>query len=448
MANPKSIIIIFFLSILPFHYQEVHAQGVELKLSTEEMSATIDSINSKLQESYVFPEVADKMTQSLKTNLKNGKYSSLASNPSEFARQLTVDLQAVSNDKHLSVIYDPQVIAAEQNAVTDEDKAKREDERIKRMRRNNFGFQEIKILDGNIGYLALRAFIEPKYAGETAVSAMNFLSNADALIVDLRHNGGGSPEMIQLITSYFFSPEPVHLNNFYYRPTNDTTQTWTLPYVPGIRRPDIDLYLLTSNRTFSAAEEFSYNLKNLERATLIGETTGGGAHPTGSVITTDKFFVRVPKGRAINPITKTNWEGTGVTPHIQVSSDQALITAQIRAFENLAKSAADSSDIRYYNWMVSGLNAMKNPLEIEESVLTSYVGKYGSQNIIIAFENGDLYYRSDGIEYPLIPIVENLFMLDGQLSWFRIKFSREGDKVISLDQYYMNGRVEKNLKEN
>lgn len=316
--------------------RKLHAQEVESKLNIEEMSVTIDSINNKLQKNYVFPEVADKMAQSLRNYFKKGKYNSLV-NPSEFAHQLTKDLQSVSNDKHLRVIYDPKVIAAEQNAVTDEDRKKLEGEWIMEMKRNNFGFREIKILEGNIGYLDLREFIDTKYAGETAVAAMNLLSNADALIIDLRNNGGGSPAMIQLITSYFFSPEPVHLNNFYFRPTNENTQTWTLPYVPGLRRPDTDLYLLTSNKTFSAAEEFSYNLKNLERATLIGETTGGGAHPTGSVIATDKFFVRIPKGRAINPITNTNWEGIGVTPHIEVSSDQALKTAHAKALENLKK---------------------------------------------------------------------------------------------------------------
>ncbi len=333
MENFRSVFFFFFCALILLLNTEALAQGVESSLTAEEMSASIDSINSVLQKNYIFPEVADKMGQSLKANLRKGKYNSLV-NAAGFARQLTKDLQSISNDKHLSVNYNPQLITAEKNAVTDEEKAKQEHQRIMELKRSNFGFQEIKILEGNIGYLDLREFADPKYAGETAIAAMNFLSNADALIVDLRQNGGGSPSMIQLISSYFFSAEPVHLNNFYFRPTNENTQTWTLPYVPGKRRPDIDLYILTSSYTFSAAEEFCYNLKNLKRATIIGETTGGGAHPTGSVIATDKFFVRVPKGRAINPITNTNWEGNGVTPHIQVSSEEALATAHAKALEN------------------------------------------------------------------------------------------------------------------
>ncbi|QHT65900.1 S41 family peptidase [Rhodocytophaga rosea] len=336
MAYLKSVIFSVCFFMLLFLNEKVQAQEVEPKLNLQEMSLTIDSINNKLQENYIFPEVADKMVQGLNNNLTKGRYKSLV-NPSEFARQLTTDLQSISHDKHLRIVYDPRVIAAEKNAVTKEDRKVLEGEWMMEMKRSNFGFQEIKILEGNIAYLDLREFIDTKYAGETAVAAMNFVSNADALIIDLRNNGGGSPSMIQLLTSYFFSAEPVHLNNFYFRPTNETTQTWTLPYVPGLRRPDMDLYVLTSNKTFSAAEEFSYNLKNLKRATLIGEKTGGGAHPTGSVIATNKFFVRVPKGRAINPITHTNWEGTGVSPHIEVSSDQAMKTAHARALENLKK---------------------------------------------------------------------------------------------------------------
>lgn len=329
----RSVVLYLIIQITVADVCQLSAQG----LSSKDMSTSIDSINRILQKNYIFPDVADKMAQDLKANLKNGKYSSLT-NPSEFASQLTRDLQAVSNDKHLRIVYDPRVIAAEKSAVTEEDRAKLESEWAEEMKRNNYGFQEVKIMDGNIGYLDLREFADPKFAGETASAAMNFLSNADAIIIDLRQNGGGSPAMIQLITSYFFSPEPVHLNNFYYRPADETTQTWTLPFVPGRRRPDIDIYILTSKNTFSAAEEFSYNLKNLRRATLIGETTGGGAHPTGSVIATDKFYVRVPKGRAINPITKTNWEGVGVKPDIEISADQALKTAHAKALEKLKKA--------------------------------------------------------------------------------------------------------------
>jgi len=307
------------------------AQNTMPALSESDRSAAVDSISRILEKNYVYPDVGTKMAAILKSNQKSGAYTSIT-NPPEFGRRLTEDLRAVSKDKHLRVVYDPRVIAEEKTAKTPEEREKLESERAEEMKRGNYGFKEAKILDGNIGYLDLRQFANPRYAAETAHAAMKTFSKADALIIDLRNNGGGSPQMIQLITSYFYAAQPlIHLNSFYDRPNNETTETWTLPEIPGVRRPDMDLYILTSKETFSAAEEFSYNLKNLKRATLIGETTGGGAHPTGSFIATDKYFVRVPRGRAINPITKTNWEGTGVTPDVIVDADKAFDIAYAKA---------------------------------------------------------------------------------------------------------------------
>lgn len=307
------------------------ASAQEVKpLDRGEVTFTLDSIVRILRDNYVFPEVAEKMAEAVRLNHTKGQYDEL-STPAAFAQQLTRDLQAVSRDKHLRVLYSPHVIAEERKVKTQADRDRLEQERARELKQDNFGFREAKILDGNIGYLDLRMFADPKYAGETAHAAMRTFSQVDALIIDLRRNGGGSPFMIQLISSYFFSDKPVHLNSFYDRPSNTTSETWTLPKTAGFRRPELALYILTSSYTFSAGEEFCYNLKNLKRATLIGEVTGGGAHPTGSVIATDKFFVRVPKGRAINPITQTNWEGTGVTPDIQVPADEALNVALEKA---------------------------------------------------------------------------------------------------------------------
>ena len=130
--------------------------------------------------------------------------------------------------------------------------------------------------------------------------------------------------MIRFISSYLFGDQPVHLNDFYWRPADRYEESWTNPDMASVHKPNAPVYVLTSNRTFSAAEEFTYNLKHLKRATIIGEVTGGGAHPGGPAIITGGFFVNVPRGRAINPVTKTNWEGIGVIPHIKMDSEQAL----------------------------------------------------------------------------------------------------------------------------
>ena len=285
-------------------------------------AAVIDSISASLIESYIFLDIAEDLRDHLQTRLRDGAYDDLTT-PLSFTRQLTTDLQSISHDLHLRVYAQPPLPADPVEQPDPEEQARLQ---MARMRSMNFAFQKVEILPGNIGYLKLNGFIDAEIGGSTAVSAMNFLSNADALIIDLRDNGGGAPSMIQLISSYFFE-EPVHLNNFYIRQTDEWEQSWTQAHVEGPRMADVPIFILTSGRTFSAAEEFTYNLKNLERATIIGETTRGGAHPVMShIFQSDRLAIRItiPFGRAVNPITGTNWEGTGIEPHISVPAGDAL----------------------------------------------------------------------------------------------------------------------------
>jgi len=437
----KSLLLLITMTLLNIN---VYAQDTDESLSKKEIKEVIEAVGKQLEDNYVFPEIGKKMANQLKKNLKKGKYKEI-NNASVFKDQLTKDLVDVSKDKHIRVIFDPKGIADQKQAVTPEDEKKLMDEHINRRRMSNFGFNEVKILKGNIGYLDLRSFQEPSYAGDTAVAAMNLLSNSDALIIDLTQNGGGSPQMIQLISSYLFDDEPVHLNNFYWRPTDSHSQTWTLPHVAGKRYPDIPVYVLTSNRTFSAAEEFSYNLKNLKRATLVGETTGGGAHPGGTQVATDRFLIWVPSGRAINPITNTNWEGTGVSPHIAVKQDMAFNTAYIKALENLAESNKSESAQAIYKWIKEGLKATEQNLELTELQLQSYVGNYGPRKV--SFENGHLYYqRGEGSKVKMLPMGEHKFMMT-DIPSFRIQFDYKNNQVVALIGNYDRGNTDRNKKD-
>jgi len=228
--------LIFIVLILVFS-TNVIAQNTTTKLTTKEQKAAIDSISKKLLSIYIFPEVAKKMSTSIQSNFKKNKYKSIL-DPQEFAFVLTKNLQEISKDLHLNVSFDPTGILERKKAITTKDSLILLNNYIDSLKENNFGFKEIKILDGNIGYLDLRIFAETEYGGETAISAMNFLSNTNTIIIDLRNNGGGDPGMIQLISSYLFDGPPVHLNNFYWRSNDSTTQTWTLPYVPGKKSPN------------------------------------------------------------------------------------------------------------------------------------------------------------------------------------------------------------------
>jgi retinol-binding protein 3 len=311
----------------------------DMTIDAATRAAVIDSAIKNLNEAYVFPEVAKKMEQALRERVANKEYDDVTS-ARRMAEKLTADLQAVSHDKHLRVRYSREAIAERQNA---EEPTAEEIKQYKTfLRQTNYGFEKVERLPGNVGYLDLRGFTQAEFAADTGAAAMNFLANADALIIDLRRNGGGDPAMVAFLTSYIFGAEPVHLNDLYFRPEDSTHQWWTLPHVPGKRFGDKkEVYVLTSKRTFSAAEEFTYNLKNLKRATIVGETTGGGAHPGGGRRLGAHFQMFVPSGRAINPISKTNWEGTGVEPDVKVPAEQALKVAQVAALNKLIDKEAN-----------------------------------------------------------------------------------------------------------
>jgi retinol-binding protein 3 len=306
-------------------------------IDASERAEVIDGTLRHLNTAYVFPDAAKKMEEAVRARAARKEYDSIAS-AADLAKTLTSHLQEVSRDKHLRVLYRAEGWPDRPEEPTPEERAKS----VENARRANFGFERVERLPGNVGYLELRGFSGLPEASEAAVAAMNFLANTDALVIDLRQNGGGSPAMIGLISSYLFD-DSVHLNDFYWRESDETRQFWTSPHVQGRRygteRP---VYVLTSNRTFSAAEEFTYNLKNLKRATIVGETTGGGAHPGGVRRINQHFGVWVPAGRAINPITKTNWEGTGIEPDVKVDARLALKTAQLDALKKLQETAADA----------------------------------------------------------------------------------------------------------
>jgi hypothetical protein len=310
----------------------------DLTIDAATRKEVIDSVAKRLNASYVFPEVAAKMEQHVRERAARGEYDQLTS-AKAFAEKLTEDLQAVSRDKHLRVRYSHQPIP--ERAGRPEPSPAEEAERQRYLSRINYGFEKIERLPGNVGYMDFRGFTDEKAGAETVAAAFNFLANTDALIIDMRKNGGGNPAMVALICSYLFGPDPVHLNDLYWREGDRTEEFWTLKEVAGKRYTGKDVYVLTSNYTFSGAEEFSYNLKNLKRATLVGETTGGGAHPGGFNRLHKHFGAFIPTGRAISPVTKTNWEGTGVEPDVKVPADQALKVAHLAAVRKAIEKTND-----------------------------------------------------------------------------------------------------------
>jgi C-terminal processing protease CtpA/Prc len=337
----KSVILLIALAltlacIQPGEAQQPREQP-ETIIDAAMRSQVIDGLVKKLNDAYVFPEVAKKMEQAIRERLQKKDYDMVTS-AAQFATLLTTHLQEVSHDKHLRVGYSYEAIPPE--TARREPSPEERERFLSNMRSFNFGFEKVERLNGNVGYLDLRGFTDAEWGSETAAAAMNFLANTDALIIDLRQNGGGSPAMVAFISSYFFD-QRTHLNDLYWREGDRTEEWWTKTDVPGKRYGNKDIYILTSRRTFSAAEEFTYNLKNLKRATIVGETTGGGAHPGGPSRINEHFSVWIPRGRAINPYSKTNWEGTGVEPDVKVSANEAFKTAHLAAVNKLLAKTAD-----------------------------------------------------------------------------------------------------------
>ncbi len=341
MRKNESVISLIALSVALACTQGTAAQQPggqpDMTIDAATRNEVIDGVLKKLNDAYVFPDVAKKMEQAIRERVQKKEYDSITS-ASRFAEMLTTHLREVSRDKHLGVRYSHTPLPPE-TARREPTPEERESFKM-RLSSLNYGFEKVERLTGNIGYLDLRGFMAADLGGETVVAAMNFLAHTDALIIDLRQNGGGSPEMVALISSYLFN-QSTHLNDLYWREGETTQQFWTAPYVPGKRYVGKDVYILTSNRTFSAAEEFTYNLKNLKRAIVVGETTGGGAHPGGPSRVNDHFAVGIPRGRAINPISKTNWEGTGVEPDVKVPASEALKTAHLAAVNKAIGKTAD-----------------------------------------------------------------------------------------------------------
>lgn len=439
MTNLKSISIIVMLLLS----MVLQAQDSPIDLNEKERKEVVTSVAKLLKENYVFPKEGKEISDLLLNNLKKGVYQDILK-PEQFSKKLTEDIQSINQDKHLRIKFDPERVAREKQVHSKQDSIDFEREMNMRDKQGNFGFRKVEILKGNVGYLDLRGFQSIAYGREAAEASMQFLSNTDAIIFDLRQNGGGNPDMIQLLSTYLFD-KPTHLNNFYWRSGDKHLESWTFEEVKGSRMTDTDVYVLTSSSTFSAAEEFSYNLQQLKRATIIGETTKGGAHPGGVFIATDRFTVWIAVGRAINPISKTNWEGVGVVPHMKVEADKALEFAHMEALKAFKAKTTDARKQQRYEEMMAVLSAENKSETAFNMNLAMYQGKFemdAENNITVSQKGNNLVAAKNGgaQKIDLVKTGEHQFMATE--APVKIHFKVENEKVVGLTLFMGNNEME------
>jgi C-terminal processing protease CtpA/Prc len=307
-----------------------------MAMRTDEIRPLIDRLASLVAENYVFPEVGTEIADRLTKAAADGRYDELAE-PEQLAARVTADLQEGNLDKHLRLKYHVDEVVDETDPVA-EDLAWRRQADL-----SAGGMARVERLPGNVGLLEIRPLLfDPTHAGAAVSAAMSLLAATDALLLDLRACRGGSPDMVTFLCSHLFDGEPVHLNDLVTPADGTVRQYWTIPYLPGPRfggtKP---IWVLTSATTFSGGEELAYDLQQLGRACVVGERTGGGAHPRQGFRLHTQLEATIPVQRAINPISGTNWERSGVAPDVEVTADEAFPEAYRRALDHILELPAE-----------------------------------------------------------------------------------------------------------
>lgn len=427
MRNLKTNFIYCILALTTLHL--CNAQNN--KNEPVNIKKLIDSLDLSLNKNYVFPEKAKKISIFLQAQLKSNVYKAFLNNPEKLAEKIELDINAIHRDPHLHFQYD-------QGFVKQEERKKSEEE-IKQeknyWKENNYSFKKLEILQGNIGYFSLEGFMDDiESAKPTIYSVMKFLSNTSAIIIDLRENRGGIPAMVSQIESYFFK-EKTHMNDIVNSTAKDTTVFYADPAKADFLNLSMPLYILTSHNTFSAAEDFSYAMQMAKRATIVGEITGGGAHPQEPFSAGQGFVVSIPYARSLNPITKTDWEGTGVIPDIKAEANKAFVKAQEVIFKERQLAAKDEKEKNRFGFYLRSISLNNEAKVVPLNILKQYIAIYS--NVTIYVDKNKLYSKNNhnGNVSELKHISNNAFLIDDNA---QIEFFKDKKGNFSSIKIYLN----------
>lgn len=334
---------------LSLFFSDVALAAKDELLTTQQRAKAIEEIATAFDTIYVFPQVGNAVAQDLRMRLRRGEYDQVADSR-VLASVLTAHVDAICHDAHTKVVYFEDDQLAQPPTLDPAVLKRRMEERRAKAEAENFDFAEPKRLEGNIALIKFDGFYGADYVAPLVEKYMSEAAGADALIFDLRENGGGSPQIIALLASYLFDDQPIHLYDQSNRHDGTNVEVWTDPTVPGKRlgskKP---VFVLTSAQTYSAAENFAYNLQKIKRVHVVGEKTRGGAHGTFGRPVTNHLVAMIATSRTVNPVSRSDWDRIGVLPDSPVPAADALAVAVKLAKAAIAESGAGragSSSVR------------------------------------------------------------------------------------------------------
>lgn len=432
-------IVMAFLVLFWTGFSEARAQQA---LSDTEREEAIISLAQLIEDEFYDEGRAALIADALRDAHSDGEFAH-AAHAMEFAEILTRRLH--TEDRHFAVEFIGRQAAAERiNPVEVAASTELPNDPYAGMRRSNFRFARVEILQGNIGYIDFRGFAPIEAAEETARAALDFVAHADAIIFDLRRNRGGSPSMVQYLVSHFVEPGGETLiNTFASRGLEQPEEMWSLPSHPAGHRIETPIYILTSSQTISAAEAFAYHLQAMGRGSVIGESTYGAGNPGSAFVIAQGYSIFISTGTSRNPITGTNWEGVGVQPDTEISAEHALDRAIMEAYLALAGRIEDPRIQRMYVWASEEIEARLSPHRLSAEALARYEGDFGVRDVWV--ENERLMYQREGREpNVLIPLGEDRFMFADDNAYRLVFRMNSRGRVIAMDLQVIDGEVVEN----
>ena len=406
---------------------------VDVPLTAAQRTAAIAAIIQDVETRYVFPDRVPAIRERLNEGLAAGRYNT--DDRAVFAERVSTDLRESSQDGHMYLMNAPAEYAA---ALTSEgdpyDNPALQAIWAAAAQRANHGLGEMRILPGNVRYLRITQFHWVRdRTGQAYDDAMRFLRDGDAVIIDLRGNGGGDHAAVRYLLSHFMDPDQLDIT--FLEAGQEPVQSRTLDHLPAGRLKDKPLYVLISRQVGSAAEAFAYDVQQFHLGTLVGDTTGGAANNNGFSPIAPGFMLSVSYGRPVHPVTQTNWEGVGVPPDIAVDPATALDVAASHALGALlARADADPVNRAGWAWAQLGVEAHVRPVTIAPGRLQALAGSYGGRTIL--FEDGGLVWRrASGQKARLTPMTaDGLFAVEGSDDRIRLRLTGDALEMHRVDE--------------